>query len=94
MATRQMIKKAFRLHGRVQGVGFRWWTQRTATGLGLRGWVRNRADGSVDVVVAGSEESVAEMGSRLQDGPRSARVERIEEVEPPDSVPSGFEIAH
>lgn len=92
MATRQMIKKAFRLHGRVQGVGFRWWTQRTAQGLGLRGWVRNRADGAVEVAIAGPEAPVKEMESRLHDGPRSANVERVEEIPAPDSFPLGFEI--
>jgi len=94
MTTEQMIKKAFRLHGRVQGVGFRWWTQRTARGLGLRGWVRNRPDGTVDVVLAGPEEAVAEMRSRLQEGPRPARVDRLEPIAAPDSIPPGFEISY
>lgn len=88
-----MIKRAYRLHGRVQGVGFRWWAQRTARSLGLRGWVRNCADGTVEVVLAGPEDAVGHMEARLREGPRSAHVSSVEQMGAPDSVPSGFEIA-
>lgn len=93
MVTDQMVKKAYRLHGRVQGVGFRWWTQRTARGLGLRGWVRNCADGTVEVVLAGPEDAVEDMTAELRKGPRSANVQRLEKIDVPDSIPSGFEVA-
>ncbi len=51
-------QRGFRVRGRVQGVGFRWWTRRKASDLGLRGTVRNRPDGSVEVHVAGDVETL------------------------------------
>lgn len=68
----------WRVHGRVQGVGFRWWTRRTAEHLGLTGSVRNLPDGTVEVRAAGSDEALREFEGRLREGPRSARVQRIE----------------
>ena len=63
-----------RIEGSVQGVGFRYWTERVATELGLAGWVRNRRDGSVEALFCGPAEDVAEMLERCRDGPqRSAR---------------------
>ena len=47
--------------GRVQGVGFRWFVQREAAEIGLRGWVRNTEDGHVEIVAAGSAEDLAEL---------------------------------
>ena len=77
--TDQIPSRAgFRVYGRVQGVGFRWWTQRTASRLGLTGSVRNLADGTVEVRARGSAESIDELESRLREGPASARVERVE----------------
>lgn len=68
----------WRIHGRVQGVGFRWWTRRTAESLGITGSVRNRSDGTVEVRAAGSEEALREFEERLREGPRSASVRRVE----------------
>src|SRR3954447_4637589 len=73
-AVRQVI-----IRGRVQGVGFRYWTRRTATARGLEGWVRNRRDGSVEAVFAGDEKAVADMIELCRRGPDAARVERVEE---------------
>ncbi len=87
------VRKAFKVHGRVQGVGFRWWAQRLARSLGLRGSVRNCVDGTVEVVVAGSASAVSQMKERLEDGPPAARVVRLEELTPPERVPEDFEIA-
>ena len=50
-----------RITGKVQGVGYRLWVMRTAARLGLRGWVRNRLDGSVEALVTGAAEDVAAM---------------------------------
>lgn len=67
-----------RIAGRVQGVGFRAWTQREALRLGLRGWVRNEPDGSVSAFIAGSSEAVAGMLERFRQGPSSAHVNSVE----------------
>jgi acylphosphatase len=71
-----------RLHavvrGDVQGVGFRYFVQRTAQRLGLRGWVRNNDDGSVEVVAEGERGPLEELSRALKEGPRAARVDRVE----------------
>ncbi len=67
----------FLIQGRVQGVGFRWFVQRQAGELGLRGWVRNTDDGDVEVVAAGDAEDLAELRACLRRGPRGSRVDRI-----------------
>ena len=61
----------------MQGVGFRWFVQREAGELGLRGWVRNTEDGEVEVVASGSEADLAELRHSLRQGPRGARVDRL-----------------
>jgi len=65
------------IRGRVQGVGFRAWTEREALRCGVEGWVRNRRDGSVEAVVAGPAEIVAAMIDACRDGPPAARVETV-----------------
>jgi acylphosphatase len=67
------------IRGRVQAVGFRYWTRRTATARGLQGWVRNRRDGSVEAVFAGPERAVAEMIALCRRGPDAARVDSVDE---------------
>ena len=69
----------FLVQGRVQGVGFRWYVNREAGELGLRGWVRNTEEGDVEVVASGSEADLAELRSSLRRGPRGARVDRLVE---------------
>lgn len=85
-------RRGFRVTGRVQGVGFRWWTQKTASSLGLRGTVRNCADGSVEVHASGDPDAVASLAGRLEEGPSSARVEGVEEIDAPDDLPGAFRI--
>ena len=74
-----MSKKAIEavVTGRVQGVSYRAWTQRTARAEGLRGWVRNEADGSVRTLIAGEGEAVARMQRELWRGPSAARVDGV-----------------
>lgn len=60
--------------GQVQGVGFRAWCVREANRLKLVGWVRNRTDGAVEIVVRGSEAAVDELAAVCRDGPSLARV--------------------
>ena len=67
-----------RIEGRVQGVGYRAWTEAIATGLGLAGWVRNRRDGAVEAVFQGSPEVVADMLERCKEGPSAAMVTRVD----------------
>ncbi len=73
--------RRFVVRGRVQGVGFRWFVEREAHVLGIAGWVRNNADGSVEVLAMGSGDQLLQLRSRLRSGPRAARVDDVEEVE-------------
>lgn len=81
-----------RIAGRVQGVGFRYWTEETATGLALTGWVRNRRDGTVEALLSGAPEDVAEMLRRCHRGPRAAQVTSVEILEEGGDAPGGFEM--
>jgi acylphosphatase len=67
------------IRGRVQGVGYRAWTEYTALECGLQGWVRNRRDGSVEALFVGSHDAVAAMIAACSDGPPGARVETIDQ---------------
>jgi len=69
----------FLIQGRVQGVGFRWYVQRMASQLDLRGWVRNSDEGDVEVVASGSAEELAKLRRSLRSGPRGCRVDRLVE---------------
>jgi acylphosphatase len=72
--------RAYRIFGRVQGVGFRQWTRRTAEHLGLGGTVRNLPDGSVEVTARGRAGALAELATALGRGPLAARVDRVESL--------------
>ncbi|WP_424406007.1 acylphosphatase [Pasteurella sp. PK-2025] len=72
-----MIKKRFLIFGVVQGVGFRYFTWCEARKMGLHGFVRNRADGSVEVIAAGEESQIARLHRWLLKGPRTAKVEQV-----------------
>ena len=72
-----------RIFGRVQGVGFRAWTVRQALDLNLKGFVRNRRDGSVEILAEGDQ--VSELFLRCQRGPTFARVDRVEPMAYPDA---------
>ena len=67
------------VRGRVQGVGFRAWTEYTALEHGLEGFVRNRRDGSVEAVFAGPTEAVEAMIEACRRGPRGARVDGVDQ---------------
>ena len=70
--------RRFVVRGRVQGVGFRWFVEREARVLGIAGWVRNNADGSVEVLGVGTRDQLFSFRARLQAGPRAARVDNVE----------------
>jgi acylphosphatase len=84
MATR------IRIEGRVQGVGFRAWTARSAAELGLDGWVRNRRDGTVEALLAGDADTVRRMVSACRKGPPMAQVTRLTEEEADAPQGRGF----
>lgn len=73
--------------GRVQGVGFRFFAERAARELGVRGWVRNLPDGSVETVAEGEEDAVSLYLARLKTGPRASRVDAVAVDE---LAPQGF----
>jgi len=83
-----------RVTGAVQGVGFRWFVRERARRLGLAGYVRNLADGSVEVAASGDSQQVELLRAELQRGPSGARVKQLEELAAPPSDPleSPFDI--
>jgi acylphosphatase len=68
------------IRGRVQGVGYRAWTECEALARGLQGWVRNRRDGSVEAAFCGPATTVHDMLEACRRGPASARVDAIEDL--------------
>ncbi|MHB1355832.1 MAG: acylphosphatase [Anaerolineae bacterium] len=84
-----------RVHGRVQGVGFRQYTSERATSLGLSGFVRNQWDGTVEVVAEGSEQDIKDLLTWLQMGPPLARVTRVDvHWQSPTGDNTGFEVSY
>jgi acylphosphatase len=81
------------IEGRVQGVGYRHFATRLASRFGVRGWVRNLDDGTVEVVASAPAEHLHAFRALLREGPRHGRVSGIAETGPPsDDVPSTFEV--
>jgi acylphosphatase len=80
------------IKGRVQGVGFRYALAEEARALELRGWVRNRRDGDVEAIVAGSAQDVEAIIAWARRGPPAAKVSAVD-VEPAAGEFTGFEIA-
>lgn len=66
------------VHGRVQGVNFRYYTQLNAQALKLTGWVRNRPDGTVEVMAEGPRTALEQLLAFLGEGPSHARVDRVD----------------
>lgn len=71
------VTKHYLISGRVQGVGFRAFTQRAASELSLRGWVRNLPDGRVEAMAAGNEKAIAAFETKLKIGPPNGLVEAM-----------------
>jgi acylphosphatase len=69
-----------RVTGRVQGVGFRWFVRERADALGLSGWVKNRSDGSVELLVSGDAAASEQFLAAVRRGPPHARVDAIEPI--------------
>ncbi|WP_423822623.1 acylphosphatase [Salinisphaera sp. SPP-AMP-43] len=84
----------FRVSGRVQGVGFRAATSAAARDLSLAGWVRNRADGDVELIARGEASALDRLRDWLHHGPGMARVTEVEEQAAAESdLPSPFTVA-
>jgi acylphosphatase len=83
-----MTAKHLLITGRVHGVGYRAWMVHKARALGLSGWVRNRADGAVEALIAGDTAAVEELSRLCRRGPRLAEVTAIEEdlADPPQEL--------
>ena len=81
------------ISGRVQGVGYRAWTERTARTLGLEGWARNRRNGDVEAVFVGDDDKIETMLASCRQGPGLALVVAVkaDDLDPPDPI-VGFQI--
>lgn len=88
----QTIARRFFIRGRVQGVGFRWFVERAAHSLSLRGYARNLADGRVEVYAVGSADGIKQLTPLLAQGPAQSEVLGIEEMEAAVEAVSGFRI--
>jgi acylphosphatase len=77
----ETLSKRFFVSGGVQGVGFRVFAERTATSLGVKGYVRNLMDGRVEVYAIGSAEQMDALRIALRRGPRMASVQNVEELD-------------
>lgn len=80
-----------RIEGRVQGVGYRWWASETARALGLDGWVRNRTDGSVELLAIGEPDDIARLTAAVHTGPVGAVVQSVMAEPADDDGSTGFE---
>ncbi|MEX5730029.1 acylphosphatase [Rhodovulum iodosum] len=89
----ERIAVRVKVTGRVQGVGFRAWTEREAQALGLDGWVRNETDGAVTALIAGPRDRVQRLVDALNSGPPGARVEHVVSEPAPDDAGPGFRVA-
>ena len=88
-----VLLRAYRVTGRVQGVGFRWFTSRAAKELGISGTVQNHPDGSVRVHARGALAVLDQLEATITRGPMAARVEAVERVEPSQTIKAdGFRI--
>ena len=86
----QKTARLYRVRGRVQGVGFRYFVEHAASNLGIRGWVRNLDDGSVEVYAVGTPAQLSELAGLLWKGPRWAEVRGVDESDAPVEDHAGF----
>jgi acylphosphatase len=84
----------FQVYGRVQGVGFRWWTRTQALRLQLTGEVRNLPDGSVEIRARGGAEQLERFATLLRAGAPAAHVDRVDQAADRDVPRDEFQIVH
>jgi acylphosphatase len=89
-----VIARRYFVSGRVQGVGFRFFVEHVAGGLGLAGYARNLADGRVEVYAIGEPEKLSELAGYLWKGPRMSHVISVDEMEAPVQDYSDFRIEY
>ncbi len=88
-----MLTRRLQISGRVQGVGFRYAMRHEAARRGVRGWVRNRGDGSVEALLAGDAEAVEALTAWARHGPPGAKVSDVQAMSAVEEVvPAGFEL--
>jgi acylphosphatase len=88
-----MVARNYRIRGRVQGVGYRYFTARVARELGVCGWVRNRADGDVEAYAEAEKDVLDRFRTELQSGPAHSGVDEVtEEAVSPTGKYSSFDI--
>jgi acylphosphatase len=85
-----VIRRRLIVHGRVQGVGFRWAIARAAESRGVSGWAANRADGTVEAVLEGEPDAVESVVRLSREGPRGAQVDRVDVAEEEPEALRGF----
>lgn len=88
------VARKVRATGRVQGVFYRAWTSNQAERLGVAGWVRNCADGSVEAHLEGDGEAVARLIDAMRTGPAGARVDQLDVEEGEPAGAQRFEVRH
>ncbi len=89
-----LIARTYRVQGRVQGVGFRYFVKQKADELGIRGFVRNEDDGGVLVYAIGDPESISQLAAAVHQGPRFSEVRTVEEKEAAIERHGSFHIEH
>ena len=94
MAKQPSSARRYVVHGRVQGVGFRYFVERAARELDLDGYVKNRADGTVEVYASGRLDNLKHFRQRLLSGPSMAQVDHVEEHETEAGKRTGFRVEY
>jgi acylphosphatase len=89
-----MAARRYLVHGRVQGVGFRWFVQRRASALGVTGYVRNLDDGGVEVLAVGPPKILEQLRNDLWSGPVGASVSAVQESDAPVEKFRSFDISY
>ena len=92
MTRKSREARRFFVHGRVQGVGYRYFAQKSANELGVTGYTRNLDDGRVEVYAVGTGEQLSQLSGLLRRGPRWADVRGVEEQESAVEDYGGFHI--